>query len=75
MECPLKAYRYFKVTRAIFLFTFLTALVLSNAYTVRTGEVAIISTFGKVSKIQEEGLHFKIPFVQTKYMLETREKL
>ena len=75
MECPLKAYKYFKIVRAGFLLTILAILILSNAYTVKTGEVAIISTFGKVSKIQEEGLHFKIPFVQTKYMLETREKL
>ena len=75
MECPLKAYKYFKIVRAGFLLTILAVLILSNAYTVKTGEVAIISTFGKVSKIQEEGLHFKIPFVQTKYMLETREKL
>ncbi len=75
MECPLKAYKYFKIVRAGFLLTVLAVLILSNAYTVKTGEVAIISTFGKVSKIQEEGLHFKIPFVQTKYMLETREKL
>ncbi len=75
MECPLKAYKYFKIVRAGFLLTILAVLILSNAYTVKTGEVAIISTFGKVSKIQEEGLHFKIPFVQTKYILETREKL
>lgn len=75
MECPLKAYKYFKIVRAGFLLTILAVLILSNAYTVKTGEVAIISTFGKVSKIQEEGLHFKIPFVQTKYMLETREEL
>ena len=75
MECPLKAYKYFKIARAGFLLTVIAVLILSNAYTVKTGEVAIISTFGKVSKIQEEGLHFKIPFVQTKYMLETREKL
>ena len=45
-----------------------------NCYTVDTGEVAIISTFGKVSKVESEGLHLKIPFIQSKHFMETREK-
>ncbi len=53
---------------------FILSLVFSNVYTVDTGEVAIISNFGKVSKIEGPGLHFKIPFVQTKVFLETRER-
>ncbi len=51
------------------------ALFLNNIYTVNTGEVAIISTFGKVDKIEGEGLHFKIPFVQSKEFMEIREKI
>ncbi|WP_156286545.1 prohibitin family protein [Oceanivirga salmonicida] len=50
------------------------ALIFLNVYTVDTGEVAIISNFGKVVKIEEAGLHFKIPFVQSKYIMETRER-
>lgn len=50
-------------------------LFLNNIYTVNTGEVAIISTFGKVSKIEGEGLHFKVPFMQSKFFMETREKI
>ncbi|CAM3070832.1 prohibitin family protein [Streptobacillus felis] len=50
-------------------------LVVSSCYTVNTGEVAIISTFGKVNKIDGEGLNFKIPFIQSKDMLEIREKI
>ena len=50
------------------------ALLFWNGYTVDTGEVAIISNFGKVSKIETEGLHFKIPFVQSRHYMETREK-
>nr|DAX66552.1 MAG TPA: High frequency of lysogenization C protein [Bacteriophage sp.] len=50
------------------------ALLFWNGYTVDTGEVAIISNFGKVSKIETEGLHFKIPFVQSRTYMETREK-
>lgn len=49
-------------------------LLLSNCYSVSTGEVAIISTFGKITRIDSEGLNFKIPFVQSKTFMETREK-
>lgn len=49
-------------------------VLLSNCYSVSTGEVAIISTFGKITRIDSEGLNFKIPFVQSKTFLETREK-
>ena len=52
----------------------LVVLLFWNGYTVDTGEVAIISNFGKVSKIETEGLHFKIPFVQSRAFMETREK-
>ena len=52
----------------------LVVLLFWNGYTVDTGEVAIISNFGKVSKIETEGLHFKIPFVQSRKYIETREK-
>lgn len=54
---------------------FALAVIASNVFTVDTGEVAIISNFGKVSRIDEPGLHFKIPFVQTKTYMETREKI
>ena len=47
---------------------------LTNCYTVKTGEVAVISTFGKLDRIEKEGLHFKIPFIQSKDFIETREK-
>lgn len=45
-----------------------------NVYTVKTGEVAIVSTFGKLSEIQGEGLNYKIPFIQSKYIMEIRER-
>ena len=53
----------------------LLVLLFWNGYTVDTGEVAIISNFGKVSKIETEGLHFKIPFVQSRHYMETRENI
>lgn len=49
-------------------------LFLSNCYSVSTGEVAIISTWGKLTRIDTEGLNFKIPFVQSKTFMEIREK-
>ncbi|MBR8700951.1 hypothetical protein IX317_000174 [Fusobacterium sp. DD29] len=51
------------------------ALGLMSYYTVNTGEVAIVSTFGKVSRIEGEGLHFKLPIVETKTIMEVREKI
>lgn len=50
-------------------------LVGNTSYTVNTGEVAIVSTFGKVSAIKGEGLHFKLPFVNSVETMEVREKL
>lgn len=46
----------------------------TSCYTVDTGEVAIVSTFGKITRVDGEGLHFKIPFAQTKKFMEIREK-
>ena len=57
-----------------FIAIFIIGLVLSNCYSVNTGEVAVISTFGKITRIDTEGLNFKIPFVQSKDYMETREK-
>lgn len=57
-----------------FLAVTLSSIFLTNCYTVKTGEVAVISTFGKLDRIENEGLHFKIPFIQSKDFMETREK-
>ena len=46
----------------------------TSCYTVDTGEVAIINTFGKVTRVDGEGLHFKTPFIQGKDFVETRQK-
>lgn len=50
-------------------------LIFTSFYTVRTGEVAIISSWGKITRIDREGLNFKIPIVQTKEMMITRDKI
>ena len=56
------------------IFIFALCILFTNCYTVDTGEVAIISTWGKVTKVETEGLHFKIPFAQSKNFIEIREK-
>ena len=50
-------------------------LIFTSFYTVKTGEVAIISSWGKITRIDKEGLNFKIPIVQTKEMMVTRDKI
>lgn len=50
-------------------------MAFTSFYTVKTGEVAIISSWGKITRIDREGLNFKIPVVQTKEMLVTRDKI
>ncbi len=49
-------------------------IALGSFYTVDTGEVAVISKFGKVSSIESAGLHFKIPVIERKDLMEIREK-
>ena len=56
------------------LFVLILGTGLTNCYTVNTGEVAIISTNGKLDKVEGEGLHFKFPLIQSKVFLETRER-
>ncbi|WP_302821843.1 prohibitin family protein, partial [Fusobacterium ulcerans] len=58
---------------AILILVFFMAF--TSFYTVKTGEVAIISSWGKITRIDREGLNFKIPVVQTKEMLVTRDKI
>jgi len=66
--------KYFKMVVSGVIGVFVLLLIFTNCYTVDTGEVVIISTFGKITRVENEGLHFKIPFVQSKTFMETREK-
>lgn len=46
--------------------TFLAAsMILSGTYTVETGQQGAVSRFGKFISIENEGLHFKIPFIDS----------
>lgn len=64
----------FKYVVFLILTVFLGFSVYNNCFVVNTGEVAVISTFGKVSRVATEGLNLKVPFIQDKVFLEIREK-
>lgn len=57
-----------------FIAIFIIGLVLSNCYSVNTGEVAVISTFGKITRIDTEGLNFKIPLYNQKTIWKQEKK-
>lgn len=50
-------------------------MALFGTYTVNTGEVAVISRFGKVISVEKEGMKFKIPIIDKKTKLEIRDRL
>ncbi len=63
-----------KLKLAVLAVILVLLLLAKSVYTVDTGEVAVISNFGKVVGVREAGLHLKVPFVQEKVKLETRER-
>ncbi|MDD4125876.1 MAG: FtsH protease activity modulator HflK [Eubacteriales bacterium] len=70
-----------KNKKKIIRFTLITAAVIfaislfsSMFYTVSDKEVAVLTTFGEVTGIQEAGIHFKLPFgMQKVYYVEVNE--
>ena len=55
---------------------FLAILVFfSSFYTIRSSERGVLSTFGKMSDdVIEDGLHMKIPFIQTIKRVNVQQK-
>lgn len=47
-------------------------LALGTLYTVKTGEVAIVSKFGKIVDVKGDGLHFKKPIIMSKDIMVVR---
>ncbi|MCI7224317.1 MAG: SPFH domain-containing protein [Fusobacterium gastrosuis] len=73
----MKRINEFKIVKFIglgFISVVLLALFFHNCYSVNTGEVVIISTWGRIDRVDTEGLNFKIPFIQSKSYMEIREK-
>lgn len=46
----------------------------SSCYTVDSGERAIIKTWGAVTSVESDGIHFKLPFAQTKTIVDVRTR-
>lgn len=44
-----------------------------NVYTIKTGEVGIITRFGKVVRVGSEGINFKTPFIENVTKIEVRD--
>lgn len=47
--------------------------ILLSVYTVNTGEVYLISRFGKIVREEKEGLRFINPFIEDRYKFEIRD--
>ncbi|MCX7657705.1 MAG: prohibitin family protein, partial [Oscillospiraceae bacterium] len=65
-----------KISRYIIaaIIAILAIVVLANSFcTIQAGHTGVVTTFGKVSeKVLEEGLHFKIPFIQQVIQIDNR---
>ena len=49
--------------------------VFSSFYTIKSTERGVLSTFGKISSgVIEDGLHVKIPFIQTVKKVNVQQK-
>ena len=53
----------------------LLIILIASTYTVKTGEIGIITKFGKVSRVAKEGMNFKLPFVESVTKIETRDRI
>ncbi len=69
----------FKKTKKILLIIVLAIIIsvvsATSAFTVNTGEVGIVTQFGKVSRVCEAGISYKIPFVEGVIKMPTRDVL
>jgi regulator of protease activity HflC (stomatin/prohibitin superfamily) len=59
---PPQSYRYLSI--AIILIVIGSIVVSGSFYTVRAGEKALVFTWGEITSVTSEGLHFKIPVMQ-----------
>lgn len=64
----------FKILKIVAIAIFALVLFKSATFNVQEGSVAIITRFGKVVDVKEAGLNFKIPFVDKRINMRTREQ-
>lgn len=48
-------------------------LTLRNVFAIKTGEVGIVTRFGKVTRVANDGINIKTPFIENVYRIETRD--
>jgi regulator of protease activity HflC (stomatin/prohibitin superfamily) len=68
-----KGKKVFLVILAVVILIVLILIPLT-VFKVKTGEVAIISHFGEVVRVEGPGLHFKNPFTESKQKMEIKER-
>ncbi len=57
----------------IVLVAFFVMMLIRNVYTIKTGEVGIVTRFGKVVRQAMEGINVKIPFIENVTKIEIRD--
>lgn len=53
----------------------LLVFLIGSIYTVKTGEVGIVTRFGKVSRTAKEGINFKVPGIENVTKIEIRDRV
>lgn len=62
---------FYKILTGI-LVVFIFLLLITSVFTVDSGERTVVLRFGDVNRIADEGLHWKIPFVESKKTFSVR---
>ncbi len=61
-----------KAVGSFFLFLFILIVLFSAVYTVQAGERKIVKRFGKAVSVSGEGIHLKVPFVDSLETVDIR---
>lgn len=48
---------------------------ITSCYTIKTGEVGVVTRFGKVQGVSNNGIHYKIPIIDRVIKIETRDMI
>jgi len=73
MSNPNEVPQYYKfITFAVIIGVIGSIIVSGSFYTVKAGEKAIVFTWGEITSVSTEGLHFKIPVMQTIAKIDIR---
>lgn len=64
----------FKKIITVVVVLLLVVFLASTVFTVDEGTVAIVTRFGKVKSVKQPGLNFKLPFIDGKTVMRTREQ-